>query len=111
MTSEVVIMNRNAVVMAADSAVTVGGVKTYNGVNKLFLLSNSPPMGIMIFGSADFENIPMETLIKEFKNQSIEFDNTKMKNLGLLTNENLYTNLAYIVSDQNTFPIKIAIYK
>ncbi len=70
MTSEVVIMNRNAVVMAADSAVTVGGVKTYNGVNKLFLLSNSPPMGIMIFGSADFENIPMETLIKEFKRQT-----------------------------------------
>ncbi len=34
-----------------------------------------------------------------------------MKNLGLLTKENLYTNLAYIVSDQNTFPIKIAIYK
>ncbi len=70
MTSEVVIMNKNAIVMAADSAVTVGGTKTYNGVNKLFMLSNSPPMGIMIFGSADFENIPMETLIKEFKRKT-----------------------------------------
>ena len=70
MTSEVVIMNKNAIVMAADSAVTVGGTKTYNGVNKLFILSNSPPMGIMIFGSADFENIPMETLIKEFKRKT-----------------------------------------
>ena len=60
-------MNRNSIVMAADSAVTVGGIKTYNGVNKLFMLSNSPPRGIIIFGSADFENIPMETLIKEFK--------------------------------------------
>ena len=57
------------------------------------------------------QNLTFNALIKEFKNQSIEFDNTKMKNLGLLTNENLYTNLAYIVSDQNTFPIKIAIYK
>ena len=73
MTSEVVIMNKNAIVMAADSAVTVGGTKTYNGVNKLFILSNSPPMGIMIFGSADFENIPMETLIKEFKRKT-EFE-------------------------------------
>ena len=42
MTSEVVIMNKNAIVMAADSAVTVGGTKTYNGVNKLLMLSNSP---------------------------------------------------------------------
>lgn len=57
------------------------------------------------------QNLTFNALIKEFKNQSIEFDNTKMKNLGLLTKENLYTNLAYIVSDQNTFPIKIAIYK
>ena len=73
MTSEVVIMNKNAIVMAADSAVTVGGTKTYTGVNKLFILSNSPPMGIMIFGSADFENIPMETLIKEFKRKT-EFE-------------------------------------
>ena len=66
MTSEIIIVNKNAIVMAADSAVTVGGSKTYTGVNKLFMLSNNPPMGIMIFGAADFENIPMETLIKEY---------------------------------------------
>lgn len=57
------------------------------------------------------QNLTFNALIKEFKNQNIEFDNTKMKNLGLLTEKDLYTNLAYIVSDQNTFPIKIAIYK
>lgn len=45
MTSEVLIMNKNAIVMAADSAVTVGNMKTYNGFNKLFMLSNDPPMG------------------------------------------------------------------
>ena len=84
MTSEVVIMNKNAIVMAADSAVTVGGTKTYNGVNKLFMLSNSPPMGIMIFGSADFENIPMETLIKEFKRKT---DFKKNNNIELIKEE------------------------
>ena len=83
MTSEVVIMNKNAIVMAADSAVTVGGTKTYNGVNKLFMLSNSPPMGIMIFGSADFENIPMETLIKEFKRKT---DFKKNSDINLIKN-------------------------
>ena len=48
---------------------------------------------------------------KEFKNRDIAIDKTKMKNMGLLTENGLYTNLAYIVSDQNTFPIKIAVYK
>ena len=67
MTSEILIMNKNAIAMAADSAVTVGNSKTYNGVNKLFMLSNDPPMGVMIFGSANFENIPLETLIKEYR--------------------------------------------
>ena len=43
MTSEILIMNKNAIVMAADSAVTVDNKKSYMGVNKLFLLSNDPP--------------------------------------------------------------------
>lgn len=67
MTSEILIMNKNAIMMAVDSAVTVEGSKTYNEVNKLFMLSNDPPIGIMIFGAADFESIPMETLIKEYR--------------------------------------------
>lgn len=67
MTAEILIINSSAIAMAADSAVTVGNKKTYNGVNKLFMLSNDPPMGIMIFGNANFDIFPMETLIKEFK--------------------------------------------
>lgn len=70
MTSEILIMNKNAIVMATDSAVTVDNKKSYMGVNKLFLLSNDPPMGIMIFGSADFVNVPLETLIKEYREQT-----------------------------------------
>ena len=64
-------MNKSAIAMAADSAVTVNGSKTYNGVNKLFMLSqDNPPMGMMIHGSADFEKIPMETLIKEYRKRT-----------------------------------------
>ncbi|SDA62733.1 hypothetical protein [Methanobrevibacter millerae] len=71
MTSEVLTMNKSAIAMAADSAVTVNGSKTYNGVNKLFMLSqDNPPMGMMIYGSADFEKIPMETLIKEYRKRT-----------------------------------------
>ncbi|MBE6494074.1 MAG: hypothetical protein E7Z84_05660 [Methanosphaera stadtmanae] len=67
MTSEILIMTPNAIAMAADSVVTVSNKKTYEGVNKLFMLSNNPPMGIMIYSNANFFNFPMETIIKDFR--------------------------------------------
>lgn len=70
MTSEVIIINNDVIALAADSAVTIDEIKTYNGVNKIFMLSNDPPMGIMIFGLAKFENISMETLIKEYSKKT-----------------------------------------
>ena len=69
MTSEVLIMTPSAVAMAADSVVTINGNKTYEGVNKLFMLSKNPPMGIMIYNNANFITIPFETLIKDFREQ------------------------------------------
>ena len=42
MTAEIAILNRNAVALAADSAVTLqlpGGQKIHKTVNKLFMLS------------------------------------------------------------------------
>ena len=67
MTSEVLIMTPSAVAMAADSVVTINGNKTYEGVNKLFMLSNNPPMGIMTYNNPNFLNFPMETIIKDFR--------------------------------------------
>lgn len=67
MTAEILILTPSAIVMAADSAVTVDNIKTYNGVNKLFMLSNNPPIGIMIYNSAEFLRMPFETLIKDFR--------------------------------------------
>lgn len=57
------------------------------------------------------QQLTFNALEKEFKEKNIILDKTKMQNIGLLTAEDIYTNLAYIVSDQNTFPIKIAVYK
>ena len=70
MTAEIAILNRNAVAMAADSAVTLqlsGGQKIYNTVNKLFTLSKYRPVGVMVYGSADFMQIPWETIIKMYR--------------------------------------------
>lgn len=56
MTAELVVMNKSAVAMAADSAVTVSGAGTpniYNSVNKLFALTKFSPVGIMVYGGAE----------------------------------------------------------
>jgi len=67
MTAEIGIMNKMAVALAADSAVTVGEEKVYNSVNKLFMLSKYYPIGIMIYGNATLMGVPWESIIKIFR--------------------------------------------
>jgi hypothetical protein len=72
MTAEVTLLNRSAVALAADSKVSIGsGIaeKTYDTVNKIFTLSKVHPVGIMIFGNADFMHFPWETIVKEYRQQ------------------------------------------
>jgi hypothetical protein len=73
MTAEVVIMNKSAVALAADSVVTIGGEngdkKTYNSVNKLFTLSKYQPVGAMIYGNASFMGVPWEVIIKSYRGE------------------------------------------
>ena len=69
MTAEVAILNREAVALAADSAVTLIGPdasKIYNTANKLFALSHYEPVAVMIYGNANFGTIPWTTIIKEY---------------------------------------------
>lgn len=66
MTAEIALLNRSAIALAADSAVTIGN-KVYNSSNKLFMLSKYHPIGIMIYSKADFMDYPWEVLIKLFR--------------------------------------------
>ena len=69
MTAEIAVLNRNAVALAADSAVTLQlpeGPKIYHA-NKLFTLSKYRPVGIMIYGAADFMGVPWDTIIKRYR--------------------------------------------
>jgi hypothetical protein len=69
MTAEIAVLNRNAIALAADSAVTLQlpeGPKIYH-TNKLFTLSKYRPVGIMIYGGADFMGVPWETIIKQYR--------------------------------------------
>jgi len=68
MTAEIAILNKHAVALAADSAVTIGrNLKTYNSANKLFMLSKYEPIGAMIYGGAEFMGIPWETIFKDYR--------------------------------------------
>jgi len=74
MTTEVAIINKEAIALAADSAVTVkisDGTKIYNSANKLFALSKLHPVGIMIYGNAELTGVPWESLIKVYRKNRI----------------------------------------
>ena len=79
-TSEVCLMNRGAVVLAADSATTVTSwtgtareTRYFKGANKIHQLTDSRPVALMIFDSADLFNVPWEVVVKAFR---AEFGNT-----------------------------------
>ena len=70
MTAEIAILNKSAVALAADSAVTLninGEKKIYPSANKLFMLSKYHPVGIMVFGNANFMSVSWETIIKHYR--------------------------------------------
>lgn len=70
MTAEIVIMNKEAVALAADSAVTIGqekGQKIFTSANKLFALSKYYPVGLMVYGNANLMGVPWETIIKIYR--------------------------------------------
>ena len=74
MTSEICVMNRHALVLAADSAATVSSWENgrkeeryFKGSNKIFQISNTEPVGAMIYDSADLQRIPWEIIVKTFR--------------------------------------------
>ncbi len=70
MTSEVVVMNRIGVALAADSAVTLDvgdSSKVRDSALKLFMLSKYRPVGVMVYNNAQLLGVPLETVIKLFR--------------------------------------------
>ncbi|WP_411063271.1 hypothetical protein [Vibrio rotiferianus] len=70
MTAEVVIFNKSAIALAADSAVSIEGNKSskiYNNAEKLFALSKYHPVAIMIYERNELQGVPWELIIKAFR--------------------------------------------
>lgn len=69
MTSEVVVMNKLGIALASDSAATVhvaGRAKIYHA-NKLFMLSDRHPVGVMVYNNSSLLGVPWETILKLFR--------------------------------------------
>lgn len=70
MSAGICIMNKNAVAMAADSAVTIGDhIAIHNSANKLFSLSRVAPIGVIVYANATLMTVPIEIIIKQYKKQ------------------------------------------
>lgn len=68
MTAIVATLNKHAVAIAADSAVTFGNThKVVNTGNKIFTLSKYEPVAIMTYNNATFMGIPWDIIIKEYR--------------------------------------------
>ncbi len=74
MTAEIVIMNREAAAVAADSAVSLMGGSTdrpqkiFTSANKIFELSRGHAVCVMVYNNATFMSIPWETIISMYRN-------------------------------------------
>ena len=77
MTIQAVINNRGSMILCTDLRQTIEEFKSYVGVKKIFELKDEKPYGIMINGAMDFEGVPLETLIGEFKRHLKELDDAE----------------------------------
>ena len=85
MTSEVVVMNRFGVALAADSAVTVDvgqSSRVRDSALKVFMLSKYRPVGVMVYSNAALLGIPVETLIKLFRRRLGQTGYAKLHEYG-----------------------------
>jgi hypothetical protein len=77
MTAEAIVMNKSAVALAADSAVTIADAdrsyKTFDTANKLFELIKGSNIGVMVYSDADLNGTPWETIIKTYRRDNPTF--------------------------------------
>ena len=76
MTAQVLIITKECIVCSSDQAATMSDGKTYDGMRKIFKLTDSLPAEIMFNGNADFENFSMEALISKFRS-TMDFEKLK----------------------------------
>lgn len=81
MTSEVVVMNRLGIALASDSTATVraNGKPKFFHADKLFMLSNFHPVGVMVYNNSSLMGVPWEVIFKIFRARLSETNFPKLE--------------------------------
>ena len=80
MSAEVILMNKNGIAIAADSAVTIGNkTKIYNTADKMYMLSKYAPVGILIYNNSSLMEIQLELILKQYR---VKLGDKKFNTLG-----------------------------
>lgn len=92
MTAEIAILNKSGIVLASDSASTIGDNKVYNSARKLFTLSSNHSVGIMVYGSGEFMQTPWDIVIGEYRKSIGNIKQSKLEDYASSFIEYLKTN-------------------
>jgi len=101
-------MNRSAVALAADSAVTIGGAeraKTFESANKLFELIKGSNIGVMIYSNAEINGTPWETVLKTFRRDHATFQASHVEDYFDTFRKYLAEHDKLLKPDDETAPI------
>jgi hypothetical protein len=96
MTAEIAILNKSAVVLAADSAVTISAgsnqEKIFDSADKLFELSSSDPIAIMVNNNMHFMEVPLQVIIKDYRSKCRQFEKVEDAALDFLKHLEAFGN-------------------
>lgn len=81
MTAEIAILNKTAVALATDSAVTISSgdsaQKIFDTADKLFELCTASPIGVMVYNGMQFMGVPLEGVVKNFRSKHDAFESVE----------------------------------
>ncbi len=110
MTAEIALMNKSAIALASDSAITVhaghSNGKVFNTANKLFTLSKYHPVGVMFYSSTEFGGVPWEIIVKQFRRHLCEKSFKNLKDYGVEFTKFLTNNESLFPSERQAHVIR-----
>ena len=102
----------------SDKGLKPTGVYVRSGTTSAPASENAIRMMIKMTDGDSFETnrslvqeLTFQRLDEEFQKRDLEFTEVQMRNLGILSTDNIYTNMGLLVSDQCKHSIKFAIFQ
>ena len=104
MTCELILVNENNLIMAADKTTVLNNERIFDDVNKIFDFSGKYTMAVMVYGNPDFMSIPMEDFLSNFKEEISYNRYDKLEDLG-------YSIIDYIEEEYLDYEVDIKLIK